>query len=194
MGKFEIIPTMNNNLKKCVFLDRDGVLNDSIVKHGKPYAPCSHEEFKIANGSISTVKKIKSMGFMTIIITNQPDISSGKSSPELMESFHKQLQNKMPIDDIYVCPHLEADNCSCRKPKPGLIYQAAEKHNIDLKSSFFIGDRWRDVGCAFKAGIKSIFIDHGYSEQLQHKPDFIISSIQFAEDCISRGSTLNEQS
>ena len=171
-------------LNKTVFLDRDGVLNDAIVRHGKPFAPNSHKEFNIPQKSISTIKKIKSMGFLTIVVTNQPDIATGKLNPNIVESFHKKLIKIMPIDEILVCPHLDNENCLCRKPKPGLIHQAVQKYSIDLESSFLIGDRWRDVDCAANAGLKSIFIDYGYSEHLRTKPNFTISSIQFALDII----------
>ena len=171
-------------LNKTIFLDRDGVLNDAIIVDGKPFAPKSQKEFNIPQKCISTVKEIKSMGFLTIVVTNQPDIASGKVSPNLVDSFHDKLIKTMPIDDIFVCPHLDNVNCSCRKPKPGLIHQAVRKYSIDLQSSFLIGDRWRDVDCATNAGVKSIFIDYGYSEHLQTKPNFTISSIQYALDII----------
>jgi len=169
---------------KCVFLDRDGVLNESLVISGKPYAPTQKSEFKITNGSIDAINKIKKKGFLTIIVTNQPDLVTGKLEKHTLDFFHKKLITLMPIDDIFICAHVDRDKCSCRKPKPGLIFKAASKYNINLSKSYMIGDRWRDVDCAKEAGLRSIFIDHRYNEKLNNVPDFTIFTIRDAINCI----------
>ncbi|MCW9034144.1 MAG: HAD family hydrolase [Rhodospirillales bacterium] len=162
---------------KAVFLDRDGVLNSSNVREGKPYAPTCIEDFSLLPGVAEAVKALHENGYMTIVVTNQPDLTTGKVSADTVEAFHECLRAAMPIDDIIICPHLNEDNCSCRKPKPGMILQAAQKYRIDLTKSIVVGDRWRDIDAADAAGCVSYFIEYGYDEPLKQKPNFIVKDL-----------------
>ena len=163
--------------QKCVFLDRDGVLNHAIVRDRKPFSPRSISEFTLMPNVVKNVKKIRSLGYLTIITTNQPDISTGKLSLKTLELFHNILNSKLELTDIYFCPHLESDNCKCRKPKCGMINDAVKKYNIDLNKSFVIGDRWRDIDCGIKSGCKTIFIDYNYKEKLNKSPHASVSNL-----------------
>lgn len=162
---------------KCVFFDRDGVLNYSKIVKGRPYAPTTVDEFKVIPSSINCVNSLDEMGYLIIVVTNQPDLSTGNLSIDVLDAFHKILRQKMRITDIFYCSHTDKDNCSCRKPKVGLIDKALEKYDIDISKSYLVGDRWRDVDCAYNAGIKSIFIDYGYDEKLTRRPDQIITNV-----------------
>ncbi len=178
-------------MKKAVFLDRDGVLNHSIIKDGKPYAPRHMAEFVI-NPEISALSRLKELGYLLIIITNQPDVANGLATHEFVAQAHSRLCAEFPFDDIMVCFHSDKDNCNCRKPKPAMLYQARDKFDINLADSFMIGDRWRDILAATAASCKSIFIDYKYTE---HTPDFtadftcssLLSAIDYicsrAEEC-----------
>ena len=96
---------------------------------------------------------------------------------------------QLPIDDIIVCFHADADNCSCRKPKPGMILEAAARHRIDLAASYLVGDRWRDVHAGRSAGCRTIFVDYGYPQDQPHEPDKLVHSLREAADYIlGRGS------
>jgi D-glycero-D-manno-heptose 1,7-bisphosphate phosphatase len=101
---------------------------------------------------------------------------------------HVVLRTAVPsLDGIEVCFHAgsrHGDPCDCRKPKPGMLLQAAERHSLDLTRSFLVGDRWRDVDCAHTAGCRAVFIDHGYREPLQEKPDFTVASFREAVETI----------
>jgi D-glycero-D-manno-heptose 1,7-bisphosphate phosphatase len=98
-------------------------------------------------------------------VTNQPDIGRKLLSPAVLSLMHAKLQAVLPITHIYVCPHSDEDNCLCRKPKPGLIFQAAAEHHIDCENSYLVGDRWSDIEAGRQAGCKTLFIDYGYQEQ-----------------------------
>jgi D-glycero-D-manno-heptose 1,7-bisphosphate phosphatase len=151
---------------KAIFLDRDGVLNRSFVRDGKPYPPYTMEDFEILPGVVEAMGVFKSLGFLTVVVTNQPDIRTGKQTIEKIEQFHDELRRKLPIDDIRICSHTDTDDCHCRKPKPGLLLDAAVDLNIDCNHSVMVGDRWRDVMAGAAAGCRNFFVDYGYGEMV----------------------------
>jgi D-glycero-D-manno-heptose 1,7-bisphosphate phosphatase len=173
MGEHEI-------KKRAVFLDRDGVLNRSLVRDGLPFPPAKVEELELYPEVIDGCAQLKEAGFLLVVVTNQPDVGRGTQSREIVEAMHARLRTDIPsLGAIEVCFHAGSaygDPCDCRKPKPGMLVRAAAAHAIDLSQSFLIGDRWRDVDCAHAAGCRAVFIDHGYREPLREKPDFTVSN------------------
>src|SRR4051794_27158249 len=120
-------------MKRAVFLDRDGVLNSVTVVDGFPCPPRTLGQFKIVDGAAHVLKKLKSRGFLNIVCTNQPDVGRGVITKELVESFHTKLRKDLgTIDHIQVCYHSDEDQCECRKPKPGMILEAAKAFDVDL--------------------------------------------------------------
>ena len=167
-------------MKRAVFLDRDGVLNRSVVRAGRPYAPTSLDEFELLPGVLEALTNLRTAGFVLVVVTNQPDLATGRIRPEVAEAIHQKLRALLPIDDIKVCGHVDEDDCSCRKPRPGMLLEAARDWSIDLYRSFIVGDRWRDVSAGKAAGCKTIFVDYGYPERLVDAPDFVVTSLQEA--------------
>lgn len=168
-------------LRPAVFLDRDGVLNSAIIREGKPYPPATVEEFALLPGVREGCKSLKAAGFLLIVATNQPDVGRGHTSQSLVEAMHTQLQALLPeLDAIYVCYDSGDQPSSRRKPEPGMLIEAAGELTIELKKSWMIGDRWRDVDCGAAAGCRTILIDYGYAEQLRAKPDFVTDTFQRA--------------
>ena len=110
--------------------------------------------------------------------TRSPTVfSTGKLSPDVLEQMHRQLRAWLPLDDIKTCCHVEADVCACRKPRPGMLLEAAREQRLDLGRSFMVGDRWRDVSAGKAAGCQTIFVNHGYAETLETPPDFVVTSL-----------------
>lgn len=109
--------------------------------------------------------RLKEAGYLLIVVTNQPDVRTGKQQKAVVEAMHEKLSRLLPLDDVYVCYHIEEDGCECRKPKAGMILSAADKFGIDLDSSYMVGDRWRDMEAGQNAGCKAFFIDYGYNEK-----------------------------
>jgi D-glycero-D-manno-heptose 1,7-bisphosphate phosphatase len=176
---------------KAVFLDRDGVINANLERDGKPVAPTTMAEFRILPGVVEATKRLKEAGFLLVIATNQPDVRNGITSKATMEAMHAEIRKLMPIDDILVCLHNDADDCGCRKPKPGLLLDAAAKHGIDLKWSTMVGDRWKDVRAGQAAGCRTIFVDYGYRQDQPATPDQTVKSLaEAAEIIIGRGAAL----
>jgi D-glycero-D-manno-heptose 1,7-bisphosphate phosphatase len=164
-------------MRRAVFLDRDGVINRAIVRDGKPYAAQSLQELELLPGVADALGELRRAGFLNIVVTNQPDVGAGKMSRDVVEAMHAQLLKDLPLDAVKVCYHVEADHCECRKPKPGMILEAAREHRIDLSASFLVGDRWRDVAAAQRAGCKSFFIDYAYAEKNPEKPYVSVKSL-----------------
>ena len=174
---------MVNSSKKAVFLDRDGVLNRSIVVDGKSYAPRKLDEFRLLPNARFSVKSLQDFNYKVIVVTNQPDIGNGLIFYDDLTAMHKKLDKLVKPDDIVVCPHRQTDDCLCRKPKPGLLIQASIKYNIDLSKSFMVGDRAIDIEAGFRAGCRNIFIDRNYSEpkptQFTYCTTSILKAVQY---------------
>ncbi len=165
-------------MKPAVFLDRDGVLNRAMVRDGKPYPPGSVAEMEILPGVGEALSSLRNAGFVNIVVTNQPDVGTGKQNREVVEAMHRRLKNELALDDIRVCYHTDADVCDCRKPRPGMLLQAAHDLDIDLGRSFMVGDRWRDVAAGRAAGCATtFFIDYGYSEKRPEPPFIGVKSL-----------------
>ena len=169
----------------AVFLDRDGVINRAVVCDGKPYPPARLEDVEILPGAISSMQRLAERGYVLIGITNQPDVARGTQSKEVVESINAMIQSRLPLREIFVCYHDNMDNCDCRKPKPGLILQAAEKYGLDLSHSWMVGDRWKDIAAGQAAGSKTIFVDYHYTETYKGaSADFVVEDTAFIADII----------
>jgi D-glycero-D-manno-heptose 1,7-bisphosphate phosphatase len=167
-------------MRRAVFLDRDGVINRAVVRDGKPYPPAALEDFEFLPGVESTSRALRDAGFLVVVVTNQPDVATGVQKREVVEAMHGKLRAAGICDDVKVCYHVDADNCDCRKPRPGMLIQAAGEWQIDLARSFMVGDRWRDVNAGKAAGCHTFFIDYGYREKLDEAPDAIVMSLEEA--------------
>ena len=163
--------------RRAVFLDRDGVLNQNTVHNGRPYAPKRTEDFVLLPKVGEAVQQLRAAGFVIIVATNQPDVGAGLQTRETVDSMHERLRREVLVDDIRVCFHVDKDNCGCRKPKPGLLLDAAKVHSIELSQSWMIGDRWRDVRAGQAAGCRTVFIDYDYAEPRPDRPDVIVRSL-----------------
>lgn len=169
-------------IKKAVFLDRDGVINKVIIIDGKPFSPRRLEEFIVLDGVTNVLEKIKKEGFLNIVITNQPDIARHLISLDNIDKMHRFIKENLPIDDIFMCAHDDKDNCNCRKPKPGMLFEAAKKWSIDLKSSFLVGDQERDIKAGENAACTTILIDYPYNKGVVS--DFRVNDLQMASEII----------
>jgi D-glycero-D-manno-heptose 1,7-bisphosphate phosphatase len=170
--------------RRAVFLDRDGVLNRVIIRAGKPYPPATLAEVEILPETRTALEILHLAGYLLIVATNQPDVARGSQTRQNVEAIHAYLQANLPIDKFMVCYHDDQDHCSCRKPAPGLLLEAAKQGYIDLSRSFMIGDRWRDVEAGQRAGCKAIFIDYDYDEFQPQAPDFRVHTLSEAVDII----------
>lgn len=166
---------------KAIFLDRDGVLNEAIIKNGKPYPPATLDELIIPGDALPALQLLKSLGYLLIGATNQPDVARKTTERSLVESLNATLMQHLPLDALLVCYHDDSDGCECRKPLPGLLLQAAHLHHIDLQQSCMIGDRWKDIEAGQRAQCKTIWLDRQYQESKpKQAPDYIATTLMQA--------------
>ena len=164
-------------MRRAVFLDRDGVINANLERDGRPVAPTTLAEFQILPGVVESVRRLKERGYLVIVITNQPDVAEGRTARSTVDAMHDLIRRQLAVDDIKVCFHNVSAGCACRKPKPGMILEAAAEHGIDLAGSYVVGDRWRDVAAGRAAGCVTFFVDYGYQQDEPNFPDVVVKSL-----------------
>jgi histidinol-phosphate phosphatase family protein len=174
-------------MKRAVFLDRDGTINEDTGYIGSP------ERLRLIDGTVDAVKKINEAGMMVVIISNQSGVGRGYFTTEAVETVNNRLRNILgkggaKIDAFYYCPHHPDEGCRCRKPRTGLVLRASKELGIDLSSSYVIGDKVSDIEMAYKSGAKAVLVLTGYGTEhkglLKRSPDFIAKKLSEAVDWI----------
>lgn len=183
--------------RPAVFLDRDGVLNEAFVRDGVPTPPHSLAEFRVLPGVAEACADLRRAGFILVVVTNQPDIARGTQTRAEIDRMHQRLRSLVPLDEICVCPHDDSDACACRKPSPGMLLDAAERLDLDLARSASVGDRWRDVEAARRAGVKAIYVECRYDEPAPFGAHVAVANLPEAAAWIqqqewARGGSSNE--
>lgn len=168
---------IRGSLRPAVFLDRDGVLNRAIVREGRPYPPSTMAELEVLPGVQQAAHELKEAGYLLVMVTNQPDVARGKADRATVDAMNAHLAASLGLDAVHCCFHDESDDCHCRKPRPGMLKDAAEVLGIDLSASFMVGDRWRDTEAGRSAGCATIFIDYGYREAQPESCDHKVASL-----------------
>jgi histidinol-phosphate phosphatase family protein len=168
----------------AVFLDRDGVLNEVVHREGKPASPRRLDELTLVR-DVDVVSRLQQAGFRVFIITNQPDLKRGITSPAEMHEITGAITGRIPIDEVAICPHDDGDDCGCRKPAPGMILDLALRWNVDLARSWVIGDMWRDVEAARLAGCASILLRRNYN--IGTEADYVVDTLSDAVRLVTTG-------
>jgi D-glycero-D-manno-heptose 1,7-bisphosphate phosphatase len=150
---------------RAVFLDRDGVLNAIVERDGKPASPRTVEELRLDPEAPEALAVLKAAGFRLFVVTNQPDVSRGLMSDAVLDAIHAKVADALPIEAVAACRHDNADNCACRKPKPGLLLELAARYGVDLDKSWMIGDQDRDIACGKAAGVRTVLMDRPYNSR-----------------------------
>jgi D-glycero-D-manno-heptose 1,7-bisphosphate phosphatase len=176
-------------LRPAVFLDRDGTLNVQVIRDGKPYPPQTLAEFKLFPGVPEACARLAAAGYVLIVATNQPDVGRGDQDQSVVEAMHDRLRELVPtIAQIEVCyapgQGIAHPDDYRRKPEAGMLLDAARRLGLDLGRSWMIGDRWRDIDCGQRAGVRTVFIDFGYAEELRAAPDISVRDFTAAADAI----------
>ena len=135
-------------------------------------------------GAAEAVQQLKQAGFVTVIVTNQPDVAKGTQTRDVVDAINTHVMTETGVDHLYVCWCIEGDDCDCYKPKPGMLMDAARDHGLDLARSFMVGDRWRDVGAGINAGCTSVLVNCNYAEPMCYDPTHTVEDISGAVRCI----------
>ena len=173
-------------MNSALFLDRDGVINYSIIREKRPYAPICHDELKIIPEIKGVIDFFKLKLFKILVITNQPDVARGKVTKDEVEKINTSILSQLSIDEIFTCYHDNQDQCECRKPKPGAFMTLSQKYNIDLSKSIMVGDRAKDIEAAKNANCPSVFIDYGYNEPLPVDQNYTVDSVEGLLACLEK--------
>jgi len=186
-----------NNKQKCVYLDRDGVINiDTDLIH-RP------EDFELYPYAADSIKRLNKMGYLVVVVTNQSVIARGLCTVEKLSAIHKKMETELGelgayVEAIYFCPHhphggFEGEvpeykiPCKCRKPSPGMLLEAQDRFNIDLNQSFLVGDSPRDIEAGKNAGVTTIRVKTGHGLKPHTvQPDHYVTSLVEAVDIIAR--------
>ena len=159
-------------MNKAVFLDRDGTINVDYGYVG------SIDRFKFIDNAVMGLKILQDLGYLLIVISNQSGVGRGFFTCEDVEKVNKHMtqelkKNGVVISSVYYCPHVDSDNCDCRKPKLKLFYDAVLKYDIDLDSSYAIGDKVRDLSICSTKGVRGILLSENSSDKYICKKDLL---------------------
>ncbi len=175
----------------AVFLDRDGTLNRQIIRDGTPHPPATVDEFELFPGVAEACAQLAAAGYVLVVATNQPDVGRGTQPQTVVEAMHAKLRQLVPaiahIEVSYAPGRAGDPPDPRRKPEPGMLLEASLLLGLDLARSWMVGDRWRDVDCGHRAGVRTVFIDFGYTELLHAQPDFTVRSFAEAARIILAG-------
>jgi D-glycero-D-manno-heptose 1,7-bisphosphate phosphatase len=175
--------------RPCVFLDRDGVVNEVRMAGGVAGGPRDVGELRIPAGASAQLDRLRVAGFLLIVVSNQPDVARGGVPREAVERINARLKDALGLDAVYWCPHDNDDGCTCRKPLPGMLLDAAAAWGIDLSRSCLIGDRWVDLVAAAAAGVAGILLEspHSWAATSRGAPPAGLTAVHAAptlEGCI----------
>ena len=162
-------------MKPAVFIERDGILNKPRIERQHQVSPLTLDQFHLNTELAPLLHELKVAGLLLIVTTNQPGISRGYQSRRELDRMHQLVRSTFPVDDLLVCPHEDNDRCHCRKPKPGLLIEAAHKWGIDLNRSFVISDKWQDAETARRAGATSMLVQSPWLGDGHH--DFVLPDL-----------------
>jgi histidinol-phosphate phosphatase family protein len=182
---------------RAVFLDRDGTINKEVN------VLRSLKQLRILPGAGAAIKKLNRLGFLVIVVTNQPVVARGWLTKKEVDEIHTVMVKRVgksgaKIDAIYYCPHHPEANlkkyrltCRCRKPNIGMVLSAAKKFGVNLRKSFMVGDSTRDILTGKRAGLKTVLVKTGYAGldgKYRVEPDFTAKDLRSAANIISRNA------
>jgi D-glycero-D-manno-heptose 1,7-bisphosphate phosphatase len=173
-------------MRATVFLDRDGTITEEVGYLDNP------DRLRLIPGAAEAIRLLNNAGILVIMVSNQAGVGRGYFSTATVEAIHRQLAKQLVkyrayVDDIYYCPHHPNEGCGCRKPKAGMLLRAAQKHGIDMRRAFIVGDKVSDLDAGRQVGCRTVLVLTGYGEQAREafnnlifQPDYISSNLYAA--------------
>lgn len=179
-------------LRPAAFLDRDGVLNVAPLRGGTPVPPASADDVVLLPGVVEACRALRDAGLVLVVVTNQPDVARGATTATEVAAINAAVVADLDVARVAMCCHDDGDGCACRKPKPGMLLDAARDLSLDLSRSTMVGDRWRDVEAGAAAEVATVFIDRGYAERKPEAPDLVVGALPDAVPFIVERSQQRE--
>lgn len=173
---------------KALFLDRDGVVCEALNPSVKGGYLTSIDQLKLVFGIENLIDSAIKKGYLIFVVTNQPQIAKGLMSEKKLNEIHLNMNKFLggKINKIYYCPHIDQDNCDCRKPKTGMFLKAISEFNVDSTVSFVVGDRYKDIVAGQKIGAATIFLKNKFNKDClkKCKPTYVVSNLSEIIDLI----------
>jgi D-glycero-D-manno-heptose 1,7-bisphosphate phosphatase len=171
--------------RPAVFLDRDGVLNRTFVRNGVSHPPAHLGEFEFLPGVVAACWHLAHAGWPLVVVTNQPDVARGTQTRAAVEAMNLHVCRHLPVLEVLTCYHDNAADCACRKPRPGLLLEAARRWDFDLERSVIVGDRWSDVAAGQAVGCAGVLIETPTSGRERCRPDHTAADLAAAAGWIT---------
>jgi D-glycero-D-manno-heptose 1,7-bisphosphate phosphatase len=165
------------NLRPAVFLDRDGVINNTLVRGGVSHPPGHLDEFEFLPGVLEAARRLADAGWAMVVVTNQPDVARGLQMRASVEAMNLHVRQHLPVLDVLTCWHDSGDDCACRKPRPGLLTEGARRFDLNLRRSVMVGDRWSDVVAGQAAGCTALLVETPFSARERCQPDHCVNDL-----------------
>ena len=162
----------------AVFFDRDGVINEVVLRAGLVSSPRSLDEFRLRQDFVSTFNKISTFDSSFFVVSNQPDVSRGLLTQAALAEMTESLQARFKFKEVVYCLHDNHDQCLCRKPKPGMLNYLLRKYAIDRARAVFVGDSAKDILAGSAAGIRTIYLRQAHNQLSGCQPDFVVDSLE----------------
>jgi D-glycero-D-manno-heptose 1,7-bisphosphate phosphatase len=170
--------------RRAIFFDRDGVLNEVVWRDGAPVSPRCAAELRLVAGAAEAVRRLRSAGWLVLVVTNQPDLARGALERAEHDRILALFRESLAVDDVAVCPHDDTHDCRCRKPKPGMLEDLAARHRVVLSRSVMVGDSWKDIEAGRRAGCRTVLLRREYNRGLE--ADVVTDTLESAVDEILR--------
>ena len=187
-------------MNRALFLDRDGVLDALVFREGEWGAPLQASQLELLPGVRVALDLAAKNGWLIFVVSNQPDAAKGKTTMESLRAVHDKLLRELggaPIKEFFYCFHRAEDKCSCRKPQPTLVLEAAKKYDVNVYESWFVGDVDSDIECGRRAGTRTALIEyeHTRSRRGAQRPDWVCRDLRhFVHALIGQTSSYAAQS
>ena len=157
-----------------------------VHRDGGFYSPRTVSEFHLKDDAAESIAEGKRLGFLYIVISNQPDVSRGKMSVKELLKITDFMTSSLDLDDVIYCTHDDDNDTGCRKPEPGMFLQAQDKWKIDLANSFMVGDTWKDLEAAKRAGVTPLLINADYNKNLdtEYRVENLLSAVRLIDKLV----------
>ena len=162
----------------AVFFDRDGVINEVVLRAGLVSSPRSLDEFRLRQDFVSAFNQISNFDCSTFVVSNQPDVSRGLLTEAALAEMTELLQASFKFKEVVYCLHDNQDQCLCRKPKPGMLNYLLQKYDIDRGRAIFVGDSSKDILAGSAAGIRTVYLRQVHNQLSGCQPDFVVDSLE----------------
>lgn len=170
--------------RRVVFLDRDGVVTVPDERDGRGYAVRTLDALSFYPDAASSVGRLRSAGYDIVVVTNQPDVANGLIDSAILDSINARVMEVTGVTRIRTCPHSREDDCTCRKPEPGLLHDEAGLEPVDFAASWMVGDRDSDIAAGRSVGARTVFIDRGWAGETGEGAHAMVATLEQAVDTI----------